>query len=244
MAVGLVEGTSFRPTIRPDRLQDRAVAEALASIVDAMPIGFDADTDASSGSIFRAVLCARGWCLDPQAWVLLYRPLSAACGVHTDDLSAPLHSGADIAARVHVQTAAFDRSTFTVARWRQMAAAPGFDPAFEYLRRDAAGVPVAAAPGWSAGVGKVAILEPVGTDGEHTGKGHGKAVSLAVIAALARAGASGVTVCTPTFNVAAVRTYEACGLRQVELLHSLRRPAVRNAEPGTDSPARTVEAAP
>jgi hypothetical protein len=55
------------------------------------------------------------------------------------------------------------------------------------------------------------------------GKGHGKAISIAVIAGLARAGASGVAVWTPASNVAAVKTYEACGLRQVELATSMRR---------------------
>lgn len=223
--VAILEGGSLRPTVKPGRSQDREIAEALVSIVDELPAEVGADTDAASSSVFRALLVSRGWRVDPDAWVLLYRPLSAADGDFADALSAPLRSDADVAARVRVQTRAFARSTFTTARWRQMAAGPGFDPAFEYLRRDLDGAPVAAATGWSAGPGKVAILEPVGTDREHTGHGHGRAVSSAVIAALARAGASGVSVCTPASNAAALRTYERCGLRPVELLHALHRPA-------------------
>lgn len=231
VAVGLLVGSFFRPTIRPDRLQDCEVAMALVAVLDELPSHADADTDATSQSAYRALLCAQGWQLDPDAWVLLHRPLSAADGAHSDELSAPLRSDVDIADRVRVQTGAFTSSTFTVARWRQMAAGPGFDPALEYLRRNADGVAVAAATGWSAGKGKVGILEPVGTDRAHAGHGHGKAVSMAVIAALARGGASAVTVFTPASNAAAVKTYERCGLRQVELVHALHRPAARPAVP-------------
>lgn len=246
VAVAILEGGSLRPTVKPGRSQDREIAEALASIVDELPAEVGADTDAAS-SVFRALLVSRGWQVDPDAWVLLYRRLSGADGEFDDRFSAPLRSDTDVADRVWVQTRAFARSSFTTARWRQMAAGPGFDPAFEYLRRDLDGAPVAAATGWSAGPGKVAILEPVGTDREHTGHGHGRAVSSAVIAALARAGASGVSVSTPASNPAAVRTYESCGLRSVELLHALHRPAggaAASGRPGaTPGIGRTGEGA-
>lgn len=225
VAIGLLEGSTFRPTIRPDRLHDLDVAAALGDVLRALPADKDAYTDASSESVFRAMLSGEGWELDLDAWPLFYRPLSAADGEHDDPLSHALASAADIADRVAVQRSAFTNSTFTVERWHQMAAGPGFDPAFEFLRRDGDGTPVAAATGWMAGRGKVAILEPVGTNPAYAGRGHGRAVCQAVIAALARGGASGVTVCTPLTNVAAVRAYEACGLRQVELMHALRRPA-------------------
>jgi len=225
VAVGLLEGSTFRPTIRPDRIHDRDVAAALAGVLQGLPADAEAYTDAGSESVFRALLSADGWAIDPDPWVLLYRPLATADGDHDDPLSRPLKSDADIADRVQVQRSAFARSTFTVARWRQMAAGPGFDPAFDFLRRDDDGTPVAAATGWMAGAGRAAILEPVGTDRAHGRRGHGRAVSMAVISALARAGASGVTVCTPASNRAAVATYESCGLRQVELMHALRRPA-------------------
>lgn len=225
VAVGLLEGGTFRPTIRPDRIHDHDVAAALADVLQGLPTDADATTDAGSESVFRAMLSAAGWVIDPDEWVLFYRPLGAADAAHDDPLSRPTESDADIADRVRVQRSAFARSTFTVERWQQMAAGPGFDPALDFLRRDADGTPVAAATGWMAGPGKVAILEPVGADPAHAGQGHGKAVSHAVIAALAHAGASGVTVVTPASNVAAVRAYQSCGLRPVERMHALMRPA-------------------
>lgn len=226
VAVALADSpVVLRPLLRPDLLHDLHVAASLLEYVEAMPRDSAAYTDAASGSAFRSLLSASGWQLDPNPWVALYRPLTETDGEHVDAWSSTLESPHDVADRVAVQRSAFKGSTFTVDRWHQMAAGPGFDPAFELLRRDKDGRPVAAATGWSAGAGKCAILEPVGTHREHTGAGHGKAVSLAVIAALARGGASGVTVHTPASNAAAVRTYESCGLRQVEITHAITRPA-------------------
>ncbi len=225
VAVAIAEPPEvLRPLVRPDKMHDFDVAHGLMELVDAIPAGSQAYSDATSGSAFRSLLSSSGWQLDPDPWVALYRPLTEADGEYVDPWSNTLESTQDVADRVAVQRSAFKGSTFTVDRWHQMAAGPGFDPAYEYLRRDKDGRPVAAATGWSAGAGKCAILEPVGTHPDHTGAGHGKAVSLAVIAALARGGASGVTVYTPVSNTAAVRTYESCGLRQVETTHAMTRP--------------------
>lgn len=217
--------TVLRPAVRPDRLHDIAVASALLRHVQTLPQNKAAYVDAASASALRSLLSGAGWQLDADHWAVLYRPLSEADGHLDDPLCTTLRTDADIADRVAVQRAAFAGSTFTVARWHRMAAGPGFDSAYEYLRRLPDGTPVAAATGWSAGPGKCAILEPVGADPTHAGAGHGKAVSLAVIGALARGAASGVTVQTPASNVAAVRTYESCGLRQVEITRALMRPA-------------------
>ncbi|MBA3309963.1 MAG: GNAT family N-acetyltransferase [Nocardioidaceae bacterium] len=219
------ELSAISPAVKPDRVHDLAVAEAIAGLADNMPTTSNAYADAPPGSTLRSLLSVGGWVVDPDPWVVLYRPLGPVDAVYADPMSATLSSEDDISDRVEVQRSAFEGSTFTIGRWHQMAAGPGFDPALEYLRRNPEGLPVAAATGWSAGRGKCGILEPVGTHLDHTGAGHGKAVSMAAIAALARVGASGVTVHTPGFNAAAIRTYESCGLRQVEITHAMRRPA-------------------
>lgn len=226
--------SALRPQMRPDRVSDLPVAAALLEYVEAMPADTPAHTEAASGSAFRSLLSGAGWALDPDPWVALYRALTPDDGRRDDPLCTTVQTEDDVADRVAVQRAAFAGSTFTVERWHRMAAGPGFDPAHEYLRRSPDGIAVAAATGWSAGAGKCAILEPVGAHPEHSGAGHGKAVSLAVIAALARGGASGVTVHTPAANAAAVRTYEACGLRRVEVTRAMMRPA-RGHEPRSDA---------
>jgi ribosomal protein S18 acetylase RimI-like enzyme len=211
----------LRPAFRPDRVHDLQVAAAVADVADSADGATPAWSEAPGGSALRTVLSSRGWTVDTDVWTVLYRPLSRADAADDDPLSRPLADDRDIADRVEVQRSAFERSTFTVERWRQMAAGPTYDASLDLLRRADDGTPVAAATGWSAGPGKCGILEPVGTHPDSAGHGHGRAVSRAVIAALARAGASGVAVHTPLSNTAAVRAYEACGLRQVELTTDL-----------------------
>ena len=226
VAVAMAEdGDALRLAIRPDRLHDLALAAALAEVADGLRSDGDVFSDAPAGSTYRSLLSSRGWVVDPDPWVVLYRPLGLRDGEYADELTTTLNSEADVVDRVGVQRSAFEGSTFTVDRWRQMAAGPGYEPGFDLLRRDRDGKPAAAATGWFGGVDKCAILEPVGTHTDHQGQGHGKAVSMSVMAALAKAGASGVIVHTPGSNAAAIRTYESCGLRQVEITHAMTRPS-------------------
>lgn len=193
VAVGLAEtsGAVIRPAIRPDRWDDPEIAEAVAEVAYSLSDIAAIYSDAPSHGAYRALLSTRGWHIDPDPWAVLYRPLSTEDGEYDDPLTPTLATDADIADRVDVQFAAFEHSTFTVSRWHQMAAGPAYDRSLDLLRRDESGTPVAAATGWLAGPGLVGILEPVGTHRDHVGAGHGTAVSRAVFAALARAGAVG-----------------------------------------------------
>lgn len=216
-----------RVALAPHHRLDLEVASAVADVLEAAgPTDSDVYADVETGSALRAELSARGWAVDPDSWVALYRPLSAADGRWEDPLTHELVDATDVEDRVAVQRSAFIGSTFTPDRWRQMSTGPGFDSGLDLLRRDREGTPVAAATGWLAGAGRCGILEPVGAAPGSARKGHGSAVSAAAIAALARRGASGVTVITPCANTAAVATYERCGLRQVEILHAMMRTAV------------------
>jgi ribosomal protein S18 acetylase RimI-like enzyme len=67
------------------------------------------------------------------------------------------------------------------------------------------------------------IPEPVATSAEHRGKGRGRRVVHAALAALASAGASGASVATPGRNGHAVTLYESAGMRQIERLQGLVR---------------------
>jgi GNAT superfamily N-acetyltransferase len=225
VAVALVDQPSvLRPALRPDRVHDLQLAGVLADLAEGVGEGASPSwSEAPGGSALRTELSSRGWTIDPDTWTVLYRPLTAADVGDDDPQSHRLADDGDIADRVEVQRSAFEGSTFTVQRWHQMAAGPGYDPALDLLRRSDDGSPVAAATGWSAGPGRCGILEPVAAHPDFAGHGHGRAVSRAVIAALARAGASGVAVHTPLANAGAVRAYEACGMRQVELTTDLER---------------------
>jgi GNAT superfamily N-acetyltransferase len=230
VAVLMADGPVARPALRPDRLHDLSLALILLELTETLMPNGEAFTEAPSGSTYRTVLSSAGWVIDPDPWVILYRPLTGADGEYVDEQATTLTSDEDIADRVAVQRSAFEKSTFTVARWHQMAAGPTYDPGLEWLRRTRDGEPAAGATGWSAGPGKCGMLEPVGTHPDHRREGHGVAVSRAAIAALARAGASGVTVHTPADNAAAVAAYRACGLRPVEYTYSMVRPPTGTAE--------------
>ena len=187
----------------------------------------DADldyVDALSGTALRHHLLAAGWSADPDPWVVLHKDLGPADREHHDADTRQVDGSSDVEERVAVQRSAFSPgSTFTPALWEQMAAGPTYEPRFEMVARTPDGVPAAAATGWFAGPGATAILEPVGTHHDHQRRGYGRRVNLAVMAALARAGASGIRVHTPASNQAAVRAYESCGLRQVDWTTAVTR---------------------
>lgn len=222
VAAGLFEPGLARPRLAPGYDTDAAVCAALADEIET-DTGEQVWSDAAPGSLLRTTLSARGWTLDSEPWVALYRPLSAADAGLGDALVRPVQGTHDVADRVAVQRSAFERSTFTVEAWHRMSVTAAYDPVLDLLARDSDGEPVAAATGWSAGSGRCAILEPVGSAPEHRGRGHGRRVVLAALGALARAGASGVTVHTPADNRIAVAAYEACGLRPMHSTEAMVR---------------------
>jgi ribosomal protein S18 acetylase RimI-like enzyme len=231
-AVALVESSGLRPTLRPDRADDAPVAAAVGAVAQSLAeraadssAPSDVFCDTPTHSALRAWLVARGWGIDPDPWVVLYRPLSQADADLGDRLAAAVATDDDVRDRVAVQFNAFQHSTFTLHRWHQMAAGPAYRRDLDLVRRDEHGVAVAGATAWAAEPGRVGILEPVGTHRDHVGRGHGRAVTLAAVGALARTGASGVTVQTPLSNTAAVRAYASCGLRTIDHLRSLRYPS-------------------
>lgn len=232
VAAGLFEPGLARPRLAPGCETNPDVCSALADEIGTDP-GEQVWSDAAPGSLLRTTLSARGWGLDPEPWVALYRPLSASDSDLGDALVRPVRGMQDVTDRVAVQRSAFEGSTFTVEAWHRMSGTAAYDPALDLLARDGGGVPVAAATAWGAGPGRCGILEPVGSHPEHRGGGHGRRVVLAALGALARAGASGVTVHTPADNEVAVAAYESCGLRR---LHSTEA-MVRSRQASTENTA-------
>lgn len=128
---------------------------------------------------------------------------------------AAVSGPADVTDRVAVQRAAFDNSTFTETRWAQMAGSTAYDPRLDLLARDEAGTPVAALTAWTAGEGRCALVEPMGTAAGHLREGHGRRLLEGAAAALARAGASGVAVWTSAGNETAVAAYRSAGFSAI-----------------------------
>ena len=128
VAAAIVEDGALRVALPPERLADRDLGEALVGFATAFSDAPERYAEAAYGSVFRAGLLAAGWELDPDPWVAFHRPLGSAVGTHDDPSTRPLTNPGDVADRVAVQRAAFERSTFTVQAWQRMAAGPGYDP--------------------------------------------------------------------------------------------------------------------
>jgi len=212
----------------PVRYGDRPLAAAIADWADGLT-GVDscAIDGPASPALWRRELARRGFQSSDEVFVHFWRPLSDADAVDVPGVTST-GTTQDIEDRVTVQRGAFDNSTFTVERWHAMAAGPGFRPELDLVARTADGAPAAALTAWFAGAGRCAMIEPMGTHRDFRRQGHGTRVLRGACAALARLGASGVTVMTYASSPAAVRVYRAAGFRSVGLLTEMvRRPEAR-----------------
>lgn len=218
VAVELFDPPVRRFTVAPRVEADPSLLSALVETItaDGSPI------EVAPESGVRTALLQAGWTEDPSPAAHFVLPLS---GPITVDVPYALVGEADAAARVDVQRSAFQRSTFTVARWRQLHASPAGRYAVDVLVRTPGGSAAAAAIGWFAGPGRCAVLEPVGTHPRYRRRGYGRAVVLATAEELRRLGASAVAVLPPADNEPAVGVYRAAGFEVVAHEHTLNPPA-------------------
>jgi ribosomal protein S18 acetylase RimI-like enzyme len=227
LAVGLLDGPGLlRLALSPEAEHDEELAQQMVTDVTRPERGVltqgDASVEARSGSSFRRLLSAAGWGAG-EPWTPLERDLAEpveGCGVRIE-VTGP----GQASARVALQRAAFDRSTFTEDRWHAMAAGVPYADARCLVAYDDQDTAVAAATVWSAGPGRPGLLEPVGVHREHRGRGFGRAISVAAAAALRALGSSSATVCTPSSNAGAVATYRSAGFRRFPDVRDLHRSA-------------------
>ncbi|MGW6228716.1 GNAT family N-acetyltransferase, partial [Cellulosimicrobium cellulans] len=76
---------------------------------------------------------------------------------------------------------------------------------------------------WSAGPGRPGLIEPMGVHAAHRGRGLGRAVTLAGLAALRELGSSSALVATPASNVGGVATYVSAGFTHLPERFDRRR---------------------
>ncbi|QDQ15426.1 GNAT family N-acetyltransferase [Streptomyces spectabilis] len=221
LAVGFLDGPGLlRLTTAPDARQDEELARRLVADVvtpehDVLPAG-KANVEAPMDALVLDLLGENGWDTD-EPWTPLRRDLTqqvedpaALARVRIEEVG-PERAEVFVA----VLRAAFDAPTFTVERWREMAAGSPYADARCLVAHDDQGDAVAAVTVWSAGPGKPGVLEPMGVHPDHRGRGHGRAISVAAAAALRRLGSSSALVCTPNSNVGAVATYELAGFQKL-----------------------------
>lgn len=208
----LDESELIRMAIAPSAADDHYLARRIADdFVDALdhvlPPGRGA-VEARFGDALRHVLTERGWTAG-ESWTVLHRDLTAP--VEPPALQIAVVEPDQIEDHITVEATAFRHSTLSAQRWQQMADGHAYRRAMCLVGYDQAQVAVAGATVWSAGHGRPGAIEPLGVHGDHRGRGHGVAITLAAAQALRRMGCSSATVATPSSNVPAVATYEAAG---------------------------------
>ena len=216
-AVGFVDGPTLRLAFAPayagnSNLADDVIAGVPADVTS---------VEAPHGTLVRERLASRGW-RPGEEWVPLERLLAAEvedCGLEVRIVDANW-----VDDRVAVQRAAFAGSTFDAERWRAMSDGPAYASARCLVGYDNDGVPVAAVTVWSAGEGRVGLIEPLGVHGDHRGRGYGRAMTLAAASALRKLGAASALVGTPKANVPAVATYASAGFMPRPAIADLERP--------------------
>lgn len=227
LAVGLVDGPRlFRLAMAPSAGHDEELARQLVDDLGrpergVLPEG-TVSVEARFGAATQDRLREEGW--EPgEPWTPLRRELTGP--VEAAGLRIEVIGPERAHLRVAVQRAAFEGSTFTEERWREMAAGPPYADARCLVGFDDRGTAVAAATVWSAGPGRPGLLEPVGVHREHRGRGHGTAITLAAAAILRDLGASSAMVCAESANVAAVQTYRSAGFQPAPEVRDLERQA-------------------
>ena len=225
LAVGLLDGPDLlRMALAPDASHDDELARQLLADVTKADAGVlppgPASVEARFGEHFRCLLLDAGWTAD-EPWTPLSRNLFEPvedCGLRIEVVDA---EQADV--WTAVLRAAFGGSSFTVDRWRAMAAGAPYADAQCLVGYDDNDTAVAAVTVWSAGPGRPGLLEPMGVDADHRGRGQGRSITVAAAAALRRLGASSAIVCTPSSNVGAVLTYRSAGFRPDAEVPDFRR---------------------
>jgi ribosomal protein S18 acetylase RimI-like enzyme len=185
-------------------------------------------------------LAAAGWHVD-ERWALLRRDLAApveAPGVRVREVGPT-----EAAAWAETLRSSFGGTRAAPERWHALASGlpyadarclvvhdgpPGGGPPADGPSDGAAadfgtGPAVAVIGVWSAGPGRPGLIEPMGVHADHRGRGLGRAVTLAGLAALRELGASSALVATPASNVGGVATYVSAGFAHLPERFDRRR---------------------
>lgn len=232
LAAGMVDRESglIRMAIAPGVATDEAfAAQLLADLSDpargVLP-AHRGTVEARVGAAFRDLLGRSGWVAD-EPWTPFRRDLTAPVedgGLRIAVLDADQIEDRTLQDRIAVGRASFPNSTFSLERWRAMAATSAYRRARCLVGYDDDGNAVAASTVWSAGRGRPGLIEPLGVHRDHRGRGHGRAIAMAAAAALQQLGSSSATVCTPSSNVGGVAAYVSAGFETLPEVTDFRRP--------------------
>ncbi|WP_426309107.1 GNAT family N-acetyltransferase [Cellulosimicrobium sp. E-16] len=247
LAVGLLDGPDLlRFAIAPDLLHDEELAHRLADDATRPERGVlgegGASVEAPVGARVDEHLAAAGWRVD-ERWALLRRDLAAPVeepGVRVREVGPP-----EAGAWAETLRSSFGGTRAAPERWHALASGLPYAGARCLVVHDGppVGGPLVGGPSdgesadvglgpavavigvWSAGPGRPGLIEPMGVHADHRGRGLGRAVTLAGLAALRELGASSALVATPASNVGGVATYVSAGFTHLPERFDRRREA-------------------
>jgi ribosomal protein S18 acetylase RimI-like enzyme len=242
VAVGLLDGPDLlRLGIAPDLLHDDELAHRLADDAtrpERGVLGEDgASVEAPVGARVDEHLAAAGWRVE-ERWALLRRDLAAP--VEEPVVRVREVGPSEAGAWAETLRSSFGGPRAAPERWHALATGLPYADARCLVVRDGPpvggpsdGEAVDAGPGpavavigvWSAGQGRPGLIEPMGVHADHRGRGLGRAVTLAGLAALRELGASSALVATPASNAGGVATYVSAGFTHLPERFDRRREA-------------------
>ncbi|QJW36298.1 GNAT family N-acetyltransferase [Cellulosimicrobium protaetiae] len=243
LAVGLLDGPDLlRLGIAPDLLHDEELARRIADDATRPERGVlgegAASVEAPVGALVDGYLAEAGWGLD-EPWALLRRDLAEP--VEVPDVRVRVVGPEEAASWAEVLRSSFGGTTAAPERWHALATGLPYADARCLVVHDdraavgrtagdpgtapASGPAVAVVGVWSAGPGRPGLIEPMGVHADHRGRGLGRAVTLAGLAALRGLGASSALVATAADNVGGVATYVSAGFVHLPERRDRRRDA-------------------
>lgn len=238
VAVGMLDGSEvIRLAVAPAVAEDIAVAACIARDLqseeaDLFAGGVDV-VEARGATALRAALANAGW-VDDEPWIPMSLELAAPLDLarlHAASLRV-VEAGPEAAGDwTSVHWSSFKGTPYEddararfIARWTEIMTGPFAELAHSLVAYDSDGAPVAVTTVWSAGRGRPGLVEPMGVNRDHHGKGYGVAITLAGAHILKRLGASSVVVAAEASNPAALATYRSAGFSSFGEVTDLKRP--------------------
>ena len=211
VAVGLLDGPDLlRLAIAPELLHDDELAHRLADDATRPERGVlgegGASVEAPVGAVVDRHLAAEGWRVD-ERWALLRRDLVDPVedpGVRVREVGPP-----EAAAWAETLRSSFalatglpyaDACCLVVHDGPPIGGQPDGGPSDGEAAHVDPGPAMAVIGVWSAGPGRPGLIEPMGVHADHRGRGLGRAVPLAGLAALRARGASSATYVSAGFT--------------------------------------------
>lgn len=168
-----------------------------------------------SASPLCPLLLDRGYSLSDSrsVWMVHQPPLTSPAVLPEGYTLSNMQEFKDPIQRVQIHQKVWKSERFTLEALQRVQSCPVYDPALDLLIIGPDGTVAGSALVWFDALSRTGTFEPVGVHPKHQGKGLGKVLMAAGVAALQERGPHKTTVSTRESNLKAVQLYEKLGFR-------------------------------